>query len=54
MGWPRPVGLVFGDGTAAHVTCEDRWERERVGRHAFWPKAIAEEAEITVRREPLP
>jgi len=50
----RPGWLAFADGTAAHVACEDRWERECVGRHAFWPEAIAEEAGVTIRREPLP
>ncbi len=32
MGWPRPVGLVFGDGTAAHHGCDAQTEDERSRR----------------------
>jgi hypothetical protein len=34
MGWPRPVGLVFGDGTAAHHGCAAQAEAERGCRQA--------------------
>src|SRR6478672_7817776 len=26
MAWPAPVGLVFGDGTAAHHACHEKAE----------------------------
>ena len=42
MGWPRPVGLVFGDGTAAHHGCDAQAEAVlRCGhkhRHAWDPQ----------------
>jgi hypothetical protein len=33
MGWPRPVGVVFG-GTAVHHACDERAEVERMERRA--------------------
>jgi hypothetical protein len=47
MGWPRPVGVVFADGTAAHHACRERAEVERIGpgpRNALSPEALADEA----------
>jgi hypothetical protein len=35
MGWPRPVGLVFGDGTAAHHGCDVQAEADRISRQAI-------------------
>jgi hypothetical protein len=41
----------FGDHTAAHVVCEDRWYVEDVKRRAqlaFSPEAMADPAEVMV------
>jgi hypothetical protein len=54
VGWPRPVGLVFADGTAAHHACNDRPKAERVCRRPGAdgsPESLADEAEVTVRGE---
>jgi hypothetical protein len=47
MGWPGPVGVVYGDRTAAHHACDERAEeayqaarqkeRELALRHPPWP-----------------
>ncbi len=42
----------FADGTAAHMTCEDAWEVERLrarAGNALSPEALADEAEVTAR-----
>jgi hypothetical protein len=57
MAWPAPVGLVFGDGTAAHHACHEKAEVARimrVARNAVSPETLADPAEVTMRREPLP
>jgi hypothetical protein len=57
MGWPGPSGVVFADGTAAHHACYERTEVERVRRqagNALSPDALADEAVLCVRGEPLP
>jgi hypothetical protein len=57
MGWPRPVGIVFADGTAAHHACDERAEVERLRRQAALgctPEAQADAAELTIRGETLP
>ena len=49
--------VPFADGTAAHDDCEGRWYAEdRLRRSAalFSPEALADEAEVTLRGEPLP
>ena len=54
IGWPRPVGLVFGDGTAAHHACHERAETKRVRRLAGRNPAagaLAHGPEPTIRRE---
>jgi hypothetical protein len=54
MGWPRPVGIVLADGTAAHHACAEWAEVERIrrrGENALSPDALADEAEVTVRGE---
>jgi hypothetical protein len=30
IAWPGPVGVVFGDGTAAHIGCFEEAEGERL------------------------
>jgi hypothetical protein len=55
MGWPRPVGIVFGNGTALHHRCYERAEVERIRRHASnanTPEAMADEAELMIHGEP--
>lgn len=55
--WPEPAGIVLADGMAECMTCADR-ETWRVlaaaGRAVTSPDALADEAELTVRGEPLP
>jgi len=49
--------IPFADGSAAHLTCEDRWELQRLrarAENALTPDALADEAEVTVRGGPLP
>jgi hypothetical protein len=57
MGWPEAVGVVFGDGTAAHHACDERAEREHIrqrAENAISPEALGDEAELTIRGEALP
>ena len=57
MGWPRPVGLTLGDGTALHHRCAELFEVDRVksrAANALTPAALVDEAELTARGEVLP
>lgn len=57
MGWPGPVGRMFGDGTAAHHACRERAEVERIrarAANALSAEALADAAEVTIRGEELP
>jgi hypothetical protein len=52
MGWPRPVGVVFADGTAAHHACDEAAEVARIKRlaaNALSPQAMNDPAEMMVR-----
>jgi hypothetical protein len=52
MGWPRPAGVVFGDGTAAHNACDEAAEVARIKRlaaNALSPEAMNDPAEMMVR-----
>jgi hypothetical protein len=52
MSWPRPVGAMFADGTAAHHASYERAEIERIRRRAerdFSPDALADEAEVMLQ-----
>jgi hypothetical protein len=54
IGWPRPVGIVFADGTAVHHACAERAEVERIQRRAesaLSPEAMSDPAEMMVPRE---
>lgn len=51
MGWPAPVGVVFGDGTALHHACRAADDLARV-RSALAP--VRDEVELTIRGESLP
>jgi hypothetical protein len=51
MGWPRPAGVVFGDGTAAHHACDEAAEAARIKRltaNALSPEAMNDAAEMMV------
>jgi hypothetical protein len=53
----RNEGLVFADGTGAHVACEDRRHAElarRQAARALTPDALADPAELMIRGELLP
>jgi hypothetical protein len=53
----RDAWLPFADGTAAHLTCEDAWDLERLrarAANALSPAALADGAELVARGEPLP
>src|SRR5215213_4605541 len=55
MGWPAPVGVVEGTGTALHHGCYEAAEVERLmaaGRRAVAsPDALADPAEVLPRGE---
>ena len=55
--WPAPVGVLFANGTAECMACADR-EVGRVlpaaERAVASLDALADEAELTIRGEPLP
>jgi hypothetical protein len=51
MGWPRPAGVVFADGTAAHHPCDEAAEVARIKRlaaNAFSPDAMSDPGEMMV------
>ena len=51
MGWPRPVGVVYSDGTAAHHPCDEAAEVARIRRlaaNALSPEAMNDPAETMV------
>jgi hypothetical protein len=56
--WDRPGGVVLADESVAHVACYERAEVDRLlaagGRALLSPDALEDEAELTVRGEPLP
>jgi hypothetical protein len=58
MGWPAPVGVVEGTGTALHHHCYDASEVERLlaaGRRVIAsPDALADKAEMMLHGGPLP
>jgi hypothetical protein len=57
MGWPGPVGVILGDGTALHQRCSETFHVERIrrlARNTHSPDAMADEAELTAGGEPLP
>jgi hypothetical protein len=52
IGWPRPAGVVFADGTAAHHACDEAAEVARIKRlaaNALSPEAMSDLAEMMVR-----
>jgi hypothetical protein len=51
MAWPGPAGITYADGTAEHHACRV-WAA--AGRAVLSPAALADEAELTARGEPLP
>jgi hypothetical protein len=51
MDWPGPAGVVHANGTAEHHACRLWAAAERA---VLSPDALADEAELTVRGEPLP
>jgi hypothetical protein len=51
LAWPAPVGVVYSDGSAEHHHCRLFAAAERA---VLSPDALADEAELTVRGEPLP
>lgn len=50
MGWPRPVGVVYGDRTAAHHACDER--AEQAYQAAKWKERLAAAVE-PVERYPV-
>jgi hypothetical protein len=57
MNWPGSVGRTFADGTGAHHACHERAEVARIrarAANALSPEALGDEAEVTIRGEPLP
>jgi hypothetical protein len=56
--WTRPGGVAFADGGSAHVRCHDEAEVARLvavaERAVRSSDALADEAELTTRGEPLP
>jgi hypothetical protein len=51
MAWPGPAGVVYANGEAEHHACR-LWAAAR--RAVESPDALADEAELTARGEPLP
>jgi hypothetical protein len=55
-GWPRPAGVVGGDGVPLlHSASRGHSGLERIERRAantVSPESLADEAELTVRGEP--
>ncbi len=51
MGWPGPVGVVFGGGTAMHTRCGEEFHVESIKRraeNAFSREAMADQAEVMI------